>query len=92
MVFKLRRRFVTVSRKALIGELLALAREDKENSSEVKVSASASSLVISVQEALGSELTEIRRQNESGVHIQVSKNSLASWHLKALTLVVLMRC
>ena len=60
---------------------MALAREDKERIvQEVKeVSASASSLVISDARGLKvSELTEIRKQGtESGVHIQVIKNSLA---------------
>ena len=60
---------------------MALAREDKERIvKEVKeVSASASSLVISDARGLKvSELTEIRKQGtESGVHIQVIKNSLA---------------
>ena len=61
---------------------MALAREDKERIvQEVKeVSASASSLLV-ISDARGlkvSELTEIRRQGtESGVHIQVIKNSLA---------------
>ena len=60
---------------------MALAREDKERIvQEVKeVSASASSLVISDARGLKvSELTEIRKQGtESGVHMQVIKNSLA---------------
>ena len=60
---------------------MALAREEKERIvQEVKeVSASASSLVISDARGLKvSELTEIRKQGtESGVHIQVIKNSLA---------------
>jgi large subunit ribosomal protein L10 len=75
---------------------VALAREDKERIvQEVKeVSASASSLVISDARGLKvSELTEIRKQGtESGVHIQVIKTLLQNWHLKALTLVALMKC
>ena len=75
---------------------MALAREDKERIvQEVKeVSASASSLVISDARGLKvSELTEIRKQGtELGFIFRLSKTLLQNWHLKALTLVVLMKC